>query len=87
MTANSDDEYKRLCWHSRRGMLELDLMLGPFVQERYLGLGADMQSAYQRLLGCEDQDLFRWLLRAEQVEDKEIATIVDEIIRFARTAT
>ncbi len=82
---NEDAAYKRLCWHSRRGMLELDLMLGPFVRDCYPGLDAEDQSAYQRLLECEDQDLFRWLVGAEQVQNREFAEIVDHIIRFART--
>ena len=27
-----DVEYQRIYWHSRRGMLELDLVLMPFVE-------------------------------------------------------
>ena len=84
---NTEEAYKRLCWHSRRGMLELDLMLGPFVRECYPGLDSELQHAYQRLLECEDQDLFRWLVGTEQVENKEIATIVQHIIRHARVAS
>jgi len=84
---NAEEAYKRLCWHSRRGMLELDLMLGPFVRECYPGLESELQLAYQRLLECEDQDLFRWLVGAEQVENKEIATIVEYIVRHARVAS
>lgn len=30
-----ETELKRLYWHSRRGMLELDVLLVPFVQEVY----------------------------------------------------
>ena len=28
----SEVDYKRLVWHSRRGMLELDVLLGPFTE-------------------------------------------------------
>ena len=83
----SDAEYNRLCWHSRRGMLELDLVLEPFVREAYPSLAEEDKQRYRRLLECEDQDLFRWLVGAEQVENKEIATIVQHIIRHARVAS
>ena len=43
-------ELKRLFWHSRRGMLELDVLLVPFVQEVYPGLPADDQARFRKLL-------------------------------------
>ena len=49
-------------WRSRRGMLELDLLLVPFSREVYGSLGAGEQERYRKLLACEDQELFGWLL-------------------------
>ncbi len=40
-----ETELKRLYWHSRRGMLELDVLLVPFVQEVYPGLDAEDRRA------------------------------------------
>ena len=37
---SADIEMKRLFWHSRRGMLELDVLLVPFLQEAYPTLDA-----------------------------------------------
>ena len=37
-------ELNRLFWHSRRGMLELDVLLVPFVQEVYATLDAENQA-------------------------------------------
>ena len=76
----SDVDYKRIYWHSRRGMLELDLVLLPFVEHHLRELGADDQAAYVRLLECEDTDLFRWFLRAEIPEDPELVGIVATIL-------
>ena len=45
-----ETELKRLFWHSRRGMLELDVLLVPFVQEVYPGLPADDQARFRKLL-------------------------------------
>ena len=55
-------ELNRLFWHSRRGMLELDVLLVPFVQEVYPTLDAENQARYRKLLECEDQDMFGWFM-------------------------
>ena len=83
----NDPAYNRLCWHSRRGMLELDLVLGPFVKECYPGLPADDQLRYERLLECEDQDLFSWFLGRVTPEDEEHVIIVNRILEFIRRPT
>ena len=80
----SDADYNRLCWHSRRGMLELDLMLGPFVRDCYPGLDAEDQLRYRRLLECEDQDLYSWFLRRCQPQDEELQKIVERILAYTR---
>ncbi|WP_104201933.1 succinate dehydrogenase assembly factor 2 [Billgrantia saliphila] len=56
---------KRLYWHSRRGMWELDLLLIPFLEHCYDGLEAGDQAAYRALIEGEDQDLFAWLMQRE----------------------
>ena len=48
-------ELNRLFWHSRRGMLELDVLLVPFVQEVYPHLNQVDRDLYVRLLTCEDR--------------------------------
>ena len=75
----------RMRWAARRGMLELDLVLEPFVQGRYAALAEGDRARFQRLMRCEDQDLFAWFLRREQPDDPELADIVSEILEVART--
>ena len=53
---------QEIFWHSRRGMLELDLLLVPFAQEQFEHLSYENQSLYNQLLLQEDQDLWLWLL-------------------------
>jgi len=79
-----DDDHRRMHWASRRGMLELDLILEPFVRERYATLSAQDRDRYQRLMGCQDQELFGWFLKREQPDDPELAAIVGEILDHAR---
>ena len=69
-------EFNRLSWHSRRGMLEIDVMLMPFTQDQYLSLSADDQKAYRRLLDCEDQDIWEWLRGFRLPDDQDLARIV-----------
>lgn len=82
---DTDAEYNRLCWQSRRGMLELDLVLEPFVKHRYLELDARDQGRYKRLLESEDQDLFSWFMGRIRPQDEELADIVEQIIEFKRS--
>ncbi|AOS98475.1 Antitoxin CptB [Microbulbifer aggregans] len=70
----------RLFWASRRGMLELDLVLLPFLENVYDSLDEADQQRYVQLLESEDQDLFAWFLRREDPSDPELMRIV-QIIR------
>lgn len=83
----SREESNRMRWAARRGMLELDLVLEPFTRLRYEHLGDADREHFKRLMECEDQDLFAWLLQRGQPEDKELANIVSQILEFTRTAT
>ena len=73
-------------WAARRGMLELDLVLEPFVTARYASLDEADRRRFQQLMLSEDQDLFAWFLSRERPEDEELADIVDKILEFTRTA-
>ena len=46
----------RIRWACRRGMLELDVLFMPFVEEAYDSLSAEQQAIFQRLLTEEDPD-------------------------------
>ncbi|MDP5210596.1 succinate dehydrogenase assembly factor 2 [Microbulbifer sp. 2205BS26-8] len=70
----------RLFWASRRGMLELDLVLLPFLDNVYNTLAPADQRRYIQLLEEQDQDLFAWCLRREDPTDPELLRIV-QIIR------
>lgn len=78
-------EHKRLYWHSRRGMLELDLILVPFLEACFDNLEPEDQKRYEHLLTEEDQDLFKWFLGRERPEDPDLARIVELILDHART--
>jgi antitoxin CptB len=73
-------ELNRLYWHSRRGMLELDVLLVPFVREVYSSLDAEDQERYRKLLACEDQDMFGWFMQRDEPEDPDLKRMVRMIL-------
>jgi len=82
----AQEEINRMLWAARRGMLELDLVLEPYVVARYAQLSATDRRCFQQLLLCEDQDLFAWFMQRGQPDDQELAGIVSQILQFTRTA-
>ena len=79
------EELNRMRWAARRGMLELDLVLEPFVTARYAGLSAPERQRFQQLMLCEDQDLFSWFIGRAQPGNQELAGIVSQILQFTHT--
>jgi antitoxin CptB len=77
-------KFNRLYWHSRRGMLELDIILIPFLKEVYNTLPEEDQVRYENLLECEDPDLFSWLMRNGKPKDPDTARIISLIIKHVR---
>lgn len=79
------EEINRMRWAARRGMLELDLILEPFVTSRYAQLDQQDRHWFQQLMLCEDQDLFAWLMLRGTPSNEELSGIVEQILHFARS--
>ncbi|MEM9621789.1 MAG: succinate dehydrogenase assembly factor 2 [Pseudomonadota bacterium] len=73
-------DHKQIYWRSRRGMLELELKLVPFVRDCFSQLSKEHQAAYERLLGEEDWQIFDWLQQREQPDDRVTGEIIAQII-------
>ena len=76
---------RQLIWRSRRGMLELELFLLPFVRSGLAGLSAADRKAYARLLEHDDWDIFEWLQGRWEPQDESLTPILEQI-RLANTA-
>lgn len=79
----SDIAYKKMLWHSRRGMWELDILLLPFAENRLRELAPAEQQLYERLLEEEDQDLFACLVERASHPDPDIQALVIRIRDYA----
>ncbi len=79
---NQREEWNRAKWASRRGLLELDLLLAPFVNEAFNVLDDDLRSDYRELLFQDDQDLMEWIMGRAEVSEPRLVKVVLEIRRF-----
>ncbi|GGB89135.1 hypothetical protein GCM10011352_13950 [Marinobacterium zhoushanense] len=82
----TEEDIRRLAWQSRRGMLELDVLFVPFVEEAFRSLASDDQDRFVKLLACEDQDLFLWFMQRAVPEDPDLARIVKIILERVQPA-
>ena len=63
-------------WRSRRGMLEVENELLPFVRERFESLTAADRDTYVRLLEEDDWTIHDWLRGVSQPADTTLRRIV-----------
>ena len=70
----------RLKWACRRGMLELDVLFMPFVDEAWEYLSETNKAIFERLLVCQDPELFAWFMGHEKCEDEELNSMVQLIL-------
>lgn len=82
----TEEDIRRLQWQSRRGMLELDVLFVPFVAEAFRDLDEADQDRFVKLLACEDQDLFMWLMQREVPKDPDLARIVNIVLKRVQPA-
>lgn len=81
---NLSDIVPRLRWQCRRGMLELDVLLGNFLEEAFSSLSPEDQATFVQLLECNDQLLFDWFTEKKLVEDENLRMMVQRIKEHAK---
>jgi antitoxin CptB len=75
---------KRMAMRSwRRGMKEMDLILGPFADARLAGLGPEALALYDALLLENDQEIYPWITGAAEAPAR-FQALISEISSFAR---
>ena len=75
----------KLHWACRRGMLELDVLLGNFLNEVYTGLSDEDKQSFINLLSYGDPDLFSWLLGSQKPNEPHLIKITEAIRHHARS--
>jgi antitoxin CptB len=72
-------DMQRLRWQCRRGLLELDLLLGDFLDRGYSGLPEQDKLLFVKLLDYPDQLLLEWLMGRIVPADREVTHLVQTI--------
>ena len=62
----------RLRWQSRRGLLELDRVFGPYFSRDLSALDEATITALERLMECQDLELLDWLLGRSAPPDPQL---------------
>lgn len=71
---------RRLLWHCRRGMKELEFLLRRYACERFAGAPAARQAAFEALLELPDPQLADYLLGYGPPPDAELGAVVRDIL-------
>ena len=74
-----DSHPRRLLWHCRRGMKELDVLLERFALEELPGAGPQERKAFAELLGLPDPVLAAYLLSGEVPPEPHLAGVLNRI--------
>ena len=74
-------EKARILWCCRRGMLELDLLLGRFMEIGFDSLDDAKKNTFKKILEESDPDLYAWLMGYERPKSQEFI----EFIHWFRT--
>ncbi|MDZ7748952.1 MAG: succinate dehydrogenase assembly factor 2 [Halofilum sp. (in: g-proteobacteria)] len=72
-------ERSRLRWLCRRGMKELDELLGRFLEADYEAAPAATRAGFERLLELPDPELYALLTGRAAAEDPQLADAVSRI--------
>ena len=67
---------KQLVWRCRRGVRELDVLLGRFLDTEYPQLSASQKMAFERMLEVQDPIIMDWLFSKSQPQDPELEMLV-----------
>lgn len=70
------EQIAKIRWNCRRGMLELDVILLPFVDQYFSTTPEGLQSCFVTLLEEADPDIFSWLMGYSKVP-AQFAEIID----------
>lgn len=74
----------QLRWACRRGMLELDILLGDFLNQAYVNLTPQEQTLFVKLLTYNDQELFEWLTEKSVPTEESIKLMVQKVRTHAK---
>lgn len=79
MTKFDENAKRRIRFLTRRGLLELDIMLKRFMQTEFDALNDDELNIFVTILDLPDQELLAILNHKEKNSDKDFEPILEKI--------
>jgi len=73
---------KRMQCRCRRGIRELDLVFGRFLEHGFEGFSEDELASFERLLDQNDLDIYDWLMGRSAPPDADLAQWVGRLQPF-----
>jgi antitoxin CptB len=70
---------ERVRWRSRRGLLELDIVLGRFIDKHYALLDEAGRRAFEDLLDMPDNSLWDMIAGSQEVTHNEQRALLEKI--------
>ncbi|MFT5136892.1 MAG: antitoxin CptB [Arenicella sp.] len=70
---------KQLVWRCRRGVRELDVLFGRFLETEYPQLDEAQRMAFERMLEVQDPIIMDWLFSKSQSEDPELDMLIQRL--------
>ena len=80
-TMKKNININKVIWASRRGLLELDLLLEPFIRSEFNKMSDFDQSHLYEFLKLDDDELFDFFLGSKEVPQQFLA-LVSEVLKF-----
>ena len=83
---DASEQLNRLRWRcTRRAMLEMDILLGGFLEQYYASLSPELAEAFVALADMEDLDLWPLITGRRECENPQQAEVL-AMLRKVRTA-
>ncbi|HAG96135.1 MAG: hypothetical protein CMK83_23390 [Pseudomonadales bacterium] len=80
-----EEHIRRLRWHCRRGIKEVEVLLLPFFEEKYPALDEDDKKLFEKLLDQHDVEMFEWFTHRSKPEAADLARIVSMVLNRVDT--
>jgi antitoxin CptB len=74
-----DKGLERVRWRSRRGLLELDIVLGRFIDQHYAQLDEAGQQAFETLLDMPDNPLWDMIAGRQEATHSDQQVVLEKI--------
>ena len=79
LLADTPENLRRLRWRCRRGMRELDQLMGRYLDRAWAADSEAQRGVFLALLDTEDDRLWHWFMGHEEPADAELAALVARI--------